>query len=61
MDEGTIALLITSLGVFAVFAGLFVWGLVTGQFRDVEEPKYRMLDTKVPATPNTREDGNDHA
>lgn len=61
MEEGTIALLITSLGVFAVFAGLFVWGLVTGQFRDVEEPKYRMLGTKVPALPNTREDGNDHA
>ena len=61
MEEGTIALLITSLGVFAVFAGLFVWGLVTGQFRDVEEPKYRMLGTKVPGLPNTREDGNDHA
>jgi nitrogen fixation-related uncharacterized protein len=61
MDEGTIALLITSLGVFAVFAGLFVWGLVTGQFRDVEEPKYRMLGTQVPAAPNTREDGNNDA
>jgi nitrogen fixation-related uncharacterized protein len=61
MGEGTIALLITSLGVFAVFAGLFIWGLVTGQFRDVEEPKYRMLGTRVPAGPDAREDGDDHA
>jgi nitrogen fixation-related uncharacterized protein len=61
MDEGTIALLITSLGVFAVFTGLFVWGLVAGQFRDVEEPKYRMLGTRVPAAQKTREDGNDDA
>jgi nitrogen fixation-related uncharacterized protein len=44
MDEATIALTITSLGVFAVFAGLFIWGWITGQFRDVEEPKYRMLE-----------------
>lgn len=44
MDEPTIALTITSLAVFAVFAGLFIWGWVTGQFRDVEEPKYRMLE-----------------
>jgi nitrogen fixation-related uncharacterized protein len=61
MEEGTIALLITSLGVFTVFAGLFIWGLATGQFRDAEEPKYRMLGVKAPATPNTREDGNTDA
>jgi nitrogen fixation-related uncharacterized protein len=44
MDEGTIAFLITSLGIFAVFIGLFIWGWVKGQFRNVEEPKYRMLE-----------------
>lgn len=44
MDEATVALTITSLAVFAVFVGLFIWGLATGQFKDIEEPKYRMLD-----------------
>jgi len=27
---------------------LFIWGLKTGQFKDVEEPKYRMLEDKEP-------------
>ena len=40
MDEGTLALTITSIGVFLVFLCLFIWGLVKGQFRDVEEAKY---------------------
>jgi len=44
MDEATIALTLTSLGIFAVFTGLFIWGLKSGQFRDIEEPKYRMLE-----------------
>ncbi len=46
MDEGTIALTITSLAVFAVFVGLFIWGLVKGQFKDVESPKYRIFDAE---------------
>jgi cbb3-type cytochrome oxidase maturation protein len=44
MDEATIALTLTSLGIFAVFTGIFIWGLKSGQFRDIEEPKYRMLE-----------------
>ena len=46
MDEAALALTITTLGVFAVFAGLFIWGLVTGQFRNVEEPKYRIFEAE---------------
>ncbi|NLI54656.1 MAG: cbb3-type cytochrome oxidase assembly protein [Clostridiales bacterium] len=46
MDEGTIALIITSGGIFAVFVGLFIWGLVSGQFRNVEEPKYRIFEAE---------------
>ena len=30
--------------VAAGFSCLFVWAYVTGQFRDVERPKYRMLE-----------------
>jgi cbb3-type cytochrome oxidase maturation protein len=44
MNEPTIALTLTSLAVFLVFTGLFVWGLITGQFKDVEAPKYKMLE-----------------
>lgn len=27
---------------------LFLWGLKTGQFRDIEEAKYRMLEDREP-------------
>lgn len=46
MDEGTIGLIITSVGIFAVFVGLFIWGLLSGQFRNVEEPKYRIFEAE---------------
>lgn len=36
--------LMTYLIVAAGFACLFVWALLGGQFKDVEAPKYRMLD-----------------
>jgi nitrogen fixation-related uncharacterized protein len=26
--------------------GLFIWGLVSGQFRNVEEPKYRIFEAE---------------
>lgn len=56
MDEPTLALTITSLSVFAVFVGLFLWGLITGQFKKIEEPKYRML--KMTETTNQSEEKN---
>jgi cbb3-type cytochrome oxidase maturation protein len=44
MDEATVALTAMSLGLFAIFVGLFIWGLKSGQFKNIEEPKYRMLE-----------------
>lgn len=44
MDEATIALTAMSLGLFVIFVGLFIWGLKSGQFKNIEEPKYRMLE-----------------
>ena len=44
MNEATIALTLTTLAVFLVFTGLFVWGWVSGQFKDIEKPKYQMLE-----------------
>lgn len=72
MDEGTIALIITSAGIFLVFVGLFIWGLTHQQFTDVEEPKYRLFEmenakdedgTKPSGTPtgNPKEEVGSHA
>ena len=44
MDEATIALTVTSLAIFLIFVGFFIWGVKTDQFKNVEEPKYRMLE-----------------
>ncbi len=44
MDEATIALIIMSLSIFVIFIGFVVWGIKTGQFKNVEEPKYQMLE-----------------
>jgi len=43
MDEGTIALTVMTGLLLISFIGLLVWGIRTGQFKNVEEPKYRML------------------
>jgi nitrogen fixation-related uncharacterized protein len=46
-EEATIALTIMSLGIFIIFIGFLVWGIRSGQFRNVEEPKYKMLENEV--------------
>jgi len=56
MNEANIALLATNLAIFLAFAVLFIWGIYSGQFRDVEEPKYRMLSESC-----NREDGDNNA
>jgi nitrogen fixation-related uncharacterized protein len=58
MDEGTIAFIITSAGIFAVFVGLFIWGLTRGQFRNVEEPKYRIFEAEDAENEKKGEDAN---
>jgi len=44
MNEAAIGLTVTSIGVLMVFMGFLIWGIRTGQFTDVEEAKYRMLE-----------------
>jgi cbb3-type cytochrome oxidase maturation protein len=46
MDEGTIALTVMSGSLLLIFLGLFIWGIKNGQFKNVEEPKYRMLENE---------------
>lgn len=52
MDEGTIALTVMTGLLLISFIGFLVWGIRSGQFKNVEEAKYRMLGDKNDATPD---------
>jgi nitrogen fixation-related uncharacterized protein len=57
MDEATIAQTVMSLFLLLVFLGFLVWGIWTGQFRNIEEPKYRMLENEEDSTENQKKEG----
>ena len=57
MNEATIALTVMTGLILVIFAGFLVWGIRSGQFRDVEAAKYRMMD--APAAED--EEGGDDA
>lgn len=44
MNEYNLALFITAFILFLIFLGFLIWGIKTGQFIDIEEAKYRMLE-----------------
>ncbi len=58
MDEATIALTAMTGSLLAVFLGLFIWGLKTGQFRNTEEAKYIVFrgGRKPDGTKKSRDD-----
>jgi nitrogen fixation-related uncharacterized protein len=57
MDEATIAQTILTGLIFLIFVGFLIWGIKTGQFHNIEETKYRMLeDDKKPPKPDTKPD-----
>ncbi len=43
VDEGTFAQTLFTGLILSVFLGFLIWGIRTGQFRNVEDAKYRML------------------
>jgi nitrogen fixation-related uncharacterized protein len=46
------------MALIALFAiGLLIWGWKTGQFKNVEEAKYRMLEDREPEPWPGREGG----
>lgn len=47
MNEATIALMIMSVLILLVFLGFLVWGIKSGQFKNVEEPKFQIFRTPV--------------
>jgi nitrogen fixation-related uncharacterized protein len=60
MDEATIAQTILTLAILFIFIGFLVWGIRSGQFKNVEEAKYRMLsnEKKESVTGNTPKEGD---
>jgi nitrogen fixation-related uncharacterized protein len=43
MDEATLALTVMSLFILAILLGLLIWGIKSGQFKNVEEAKYQLF------------------
>jgi cbb3-type cytochrome oxidase maturation protein len=61
LTEGDWGLLAMSIAMFIIFVGFFIWGIRSGQFKNVEEPKYRMLrdnrdDQDAQSQPKKKED-----
>jgi cbb3-type cytochrome oxidase maturation protein len=48
-----------SLFIFFTFLGFFVWGLKTGQFRDIEEAKYRIFEFEPENMKEASEEGTE--
>ncbi|NJD53651.1 MAG: cbb3-type cytochrome oxidase assembly protein [Candidatus Methanoperedens sp.] len=44
MEEYMVAEFIMTFIIFLIFLGFLVWGIRTGQFTDVEAPKYRIFE-----------------
>jgi nitrogen fixation-related uncharacterized protein len=44
--------------IFVALTGIYmlIWGFKTGQFRNIEEPKYRMMEDREPEPWPGRED-----
>lgn len=40
----TLAQTLLTLGLLVIFGGFLIWGIRSGQFRGIEEPKYRIFD-----------------
>ena len=43
MEEYQVAIFITTFGIFLIFLGFLIWGIKSGQFTDIEVPKYKLL------------------
>ncbi len=54
MNEATIAQTVMTLLILAVFLGFLIWGIKSGQFHNVEDAKYRMLDSDKSDQPSPK-------
>lgn len=46
MEGHEIAFAIMTIAILIIFAGFFIWGIKSGQFKNVEEIKYKVIDKK---------------
>jgi cbb3-type cytochrome oxidase maturation protein len=42
--SATLAQALLTLALLVIFVGFLIWGIKSGQFRDIEEPKYRIFN-----------------
>jgi cbb3-type cytochrome oxidase maturation protein len=47
VNEATIALTVMTGLIFLIFLGFLIWGLKSGQFKHIEDAKYRMLEDEL--------------
>ncbi len=47
MDEANIAIMVMTGLLAAIILGFFIWGLVSGQFRNPQEASRRMIQNNV--------------
>lgn len=47
MDEATIAQLVLSAIILVIFLGFLIWGIRSGQFKNIEEAKYKILEDET--------------
>lgn len=47
MDEATIAQFVLSAIILVIFLGFLIWGTLSGQFKNIEEAKYKILEDET--------------
>lgn len=55
MDEATIALTVLSCSIFLILLGLLIWGIKSGQFKNIEAAKYQVLKNEDEQSEKTRD------
>jgi nitrogen fixation-related uncharacterized protein len=53
MDEATAALTLMSLLIFLSFLGFLIWGIRSGQFKNIEEAKFNIFRSNNGETNHT--------
>jgi nitrogen fixation-related uncharacterized protein len=59
MDEATLAQTIMTALIFFIFFGYLVWGIRTGQFKNIEEAKFNMFHSPKNSGDKTPETGKE--
>lgn len=44
MEIGAIFIILSSLTILSIFTGFIIWGIKSGQFKNMEEAKYKIFE-----------------